>query len=347
MRAKAWIDQLRELRDLPPLGFRAILELSDSESLEYLYSSAREVAEVNFGKQVFVRGLIEITNFCRNNCYYCGIRASNSEVIRYSLSDDQILECCAMGYQLGFRTFVLQGGEHPSMSGDRLVELVSTIRNSYPDCAITLSVGEWPKELYQRLFDAGANRYLLRHESHNAKHYGSLHPSTNSIASRLSALDNLKEIGFQTGTGIMVGSPEQSLDNILEDIEYIKLFKPEMVGIGPFIPHHATPFANRKAGDVELTLKLISIFRLLNPKLLIPSTTALASLAKDGRERGILAGANVVMPNISPVGVRSNYSLYDNKAAFGKESAEGLNLLGESLEAIGYSINFDRGDYVK
>ncbi len=345
MQTKRWIDLLRLERRLPLEGYRAILETKESEAVEYLHSQARELTDLNFGRQVYIRGLIEITNHCRNNCYYCGIRASNSQVQRYSLSHEEILECCRGGYKLGFRTFVFQGGENSGSSGEWLEQIVSRVRGEFPDVAITLSLGEKSREEYQRLFDAGANRYLLRHESHNAEHYSSLHPSSMGIESRLQALWDLKAIGFQTGTGIMVGSPNQSIENIVEDIEYIGQLKPEMVGIGPFIPHHATPFAAHQAGSVELTLRLISIFRLMSPKALIPSTTALATLSKDGRLRGIMAGANVVMPNLSPLHSRSSYSLYDNKAALGAESAEGLRLLAEQLSTSGYSISFDRGDY--
>ncbi len=342
MKTKGWIEQLHHERRLPKEGYRAILNNDDAEDL---YRCARGVAQQNWGREIFVRGLIEITNRCRNNCFYCGIRASNRDVERYSLSQDEILECCRQGYELGFRTFVFQGGEDPSMSDEWIVELVSKVRRLYPDVAITLSLGEKPKAVYEQLLSAGANRYLLRHESRNAEHYQALHPQTMRIESRIQALYDLKEVGFQTGTGIMVGSPKQSVDHIVEDIKFIEGFHPEMVGIGPFIPHHATPFAKYEAGSVELTLKLISIFRLMNPKALIPSTTALATLASDGRERGVLAGANVVMPNISPIQNRGNYSLYDNKAAFGAESGEGLRRLSERFSTIGYSINFGRGDY--
>lgn len=339
------IDSLSINRTLPERGYRAILESEDRDTCEYLGLKAREVTLPNFGREIYVRGLIEITNRCRNNCFYCGIRTSNRDLKRYSLSHEEILECCRIGAQLGVKSFVLQGGESPTMSDEWIVELVKMIRSEHPNVAITLSLGERSMELYQRLYDAGANRYLLRHESHNEAHYQSLHPSSMSIVERLKALDYLKEIGYQTGTGIMVGSPNQSVENIVEDIKYIEMFRPEMIGIGPFIPHHGTPFAECRAGSVEMTLKLISIFRLINPKALIPSTTALATLCEGGRRRGVMAGANVVMPNISPPQVRADYSLYDNKASFGSESGEGIELLKRELAEIGYHLNFDRGDY--
>lgn len=345
MQIRDHIDSLLANRTLSSQGYREILESEDRDALEYLYLTAREVAQKTFGCGIFVRGLIEITNRCANNCLYCGIRALNSEVERYSLNHEQIIDCCHIGYVLGLRSFVMQGGENPAMSDEWMVELVAMIRDKYPDTAITLSLGERSEELYRRLFDAGANRYLLRHESHNPEHYSKLHPSSMSLDNRLLALDTLKRIGFQTGTGIMVGSPYQSIDNIVEDIEFIEHFRPEMIGIGPFIPHHATPFADFKAGSVEMTLKLISIFRLITPQALIPATTALATLSDDGQQRGILAGANVVMPNISPSHLRANYALYDNKASFGSESGEGIRLLSQRLAKIGYSINYDRGDY--
>ncbi len=347
MKTRRWIDLLCERRHLEAEGYRAILDSRDEQDEEYLFARAREAAESHFGREVYVRGLIEITNRCRNNCYYCGIRAANSDVARYALSAEAVMECCRRGYELGFRTFVFQGGEGGVVSEEWLLSVVRDVRACYADVAITLSLGEMTMEQYQRLFDAGANRYLLRHESHNAEHYATLHPAKQRVESRLCALDALKEVGFQTGTGFMVGSPNQTIDHIIEDIEYIERLRPEMVGIGPFIPHHSTPFAECRAGSIDLTLRLIAIFRLLNPRALIPSTTALATLAEDGRERGILAGANVVMPNLSPVGVRGDYALYDNKAAFGAESGEGLRELSEQLAKIGYSINFGRGDYKK
>ena len=266
-------------------------------------------------------------------------------VSRYALSRETIVRCCREGYELGFRTFVLQGGEDTSQTDDWVEEIVSAIRERFPDCAITLSLGEKSKEAYQRFFDAGANRYLLRHETFNEMHYRKLHPSEMSRDNRLQCLQWLKDIGYQTGTGIMVGSPGQTIDHLVEDLLFIERFRPEMIGIGPFIPHADTPLANEPAGSIELTLKLLSIFRLMHPSALIPATTALASLSPDGRERGILAGANVVMPNLSPSDVREKYTLYNHKAAFGSEAAEGLKLLEKQLNKIGYTISYLRGDY--
>ncbi len=340
------IDRLRDSHTIEESDYRELLLCEDREVLEYLTLQAREVSHARFSNRVFVRGLIEITNRCRNGCYYCGIRSANRNVKRYSLSKEVILECCREGYKLGFSTFVLQGGEDPTMSVDWLVDVVREIRAEFADCAITLSLGEMSRESYERLFEAGANRYLLRHESHSAELYNMLHPSALSHSNRLRSLHDLKEIGYQTGTGFMVGAPKQSVDHLVEDILYIERLSPEMIGIGPFIPHHETPFAQERAGSVEMTLKLISIFRLMKPSALIPSTTALATLSPDGRERGILAGANVVMPNLSPRTLRSQYSLYDNKAAFGEESAEGLASLERQMAGIGYEVSYERGDYM-
>lgn len=339
------IEKLRQRHTLNVDEYKALLLSQDAEALKYLQEQAQEVTIEVFGNQVFIRGLIEITNRCRNNCYYCGIRKGNQAVVRYELTQEEILACCRKGYALGFRTFVLQGGETPDVKDDRIVGIVSAIRREFPDCAITLSLGEKSRETYERLFQAGANRYLLRHETHNEEHYRRLHPSGMSLRKRLQCLEWLKEIGYQTGTGIMVGSPGQSIDHLIEDILFIEQFHPEMIGIGPFIPHHDTPFATCSPGSVEMTLKLLSIFRLMHPKVLLPSTTALSTLLPDGRERGILAGANVVMPNLSPREQRENYTLYDNKASLGAEAAEGLQLLEEKLAAIGYRISKERGDY--
>lgn len=339
------IDKLRRERKLSAEGYKALLLCQDAEVLEYLQRQAQEETLARFGNKIFIRGLIEISNRCRNNCYYCGIRKENRNIARYELTQEEILACCREGYQIGFRTFVLQGGEAPEMKDEWLTEIVGAIRREFTDCAITLSLGERSRQAYERFFQAGANRYLLRHETHNGQHYRKLHPAEMSLAHRLQCLDQLKEIGYQVGTGIMVGSPHQTIDHLVEDIRFIEQFRPEMIGMGPFIPHHDTPFATSPPGDMELTLKLLSIFRLMLPDALIPATTALATLAPNGRERGILAGANVVMPNLSPPAERAKYSLYDNKASMGAEAAEGLKRLEEELKKIGYEISKERGDY--
>lgn len=343
---KPWIDQLRQERTLPTENLRQLLTHCDASTLEYIRQQAREVAQQHFGRAIYIRGLIEVSNCCRNDCYYCGIRRSNRNVERYRLSKQTILACCQEGYQLGFRTFVLQGGEDRALTDDRIVEIVGSIRQQYPDCAITLSLGEKPRQAYERYFAAGANRYLLRHETYNAAHYRRLHPAGLTIEKRLECLHALKEIGFQTGTGIMVGSPGQSVDDLMADIRFIEQFRPQMIGIGPFLPHHDTPLAASPAGRLEQTLLLLSIFRLMHPAALIPSTTALATLTPDGRQQGIRSGANVVMPNLSPPDTRRKYELYNNKASLGAEAAEGLALLRQQMQAIGYEVSLQRGDFL-
>lgn len=342
---QTWIDRLISEHSLPPEIYRMLLNTSDADTLAYLHRMAHFTTLSNFGNRIFIRGLIEVSSYCRNNCLYCGIRSGNSRAERYRLDKDTILQCCHTGYELGFRTFVMQGGEDPQQTPVWWKEVVSEIRRTYPDCAITLSLGEMNREDYQMLYQAGANRYLLRHETYNSEHYQMLHPEKMSQAHRLQCLDWLKETGFQTGTGFMVGSPGQTSDNLVEDLLYIERFKPEMIGIGPFLPHRDTPFANRQPGNEDLTLRLISILRLMHPHALIPSTTALASLSPDGRLKGIQAGANVMMPNLSPVTQRSKYSLYNNKATLGAEAAEGLALLEKQLESIGYTLSYERGDF--
>lgn len=339
------VNKLRNERTLTRNEFRQLLDNCDDDLLATINKQAREVATEHFGKGIFIRGLIEISNCCRNNCYYCGIRKGNTRVERYRLTKEDILECCQEGYRLGFRTFVMQGGEDPAQTDDFIEDVVSTIRLHYPDCAITLSLGEKSAEAYKRFFRAGANRYLLRHETYNESHYQRLHPAEMSVSHRLQCLHELKQIGYQAGTGVMVGSPGQTTEELVTDILFIREFQPQMIGIGPFIPHRDTPFANEPAGSIERTLLLLSIFRLMHPSALIPSTTALASLSPDGRERGILAGANVVMPNLSPAKDRKKYALYNNKASLGAEAAEGLTLLEKQLQKIGYRISYERGDY--
>lgn len=339
------VEILREERHLDSSGYKALLECDDESVVTYLHEQARVVGDEVFGKGIFVRGLIELTNVCRNDCYYCGIRKSNCNVERYVLTTDQVLECCQQGHDLGFRTFVLQGGELPRDKAPWLVGLVNEIRQRWSECAITLSLGEWPRDVYEALKKAGADRYLLRHETHNAEHYSKLHPAEMSPNNRLQCLSWLKELGYQVGTGIMVGSPWQTIDNIVEDIEFIEEFKPEMIGLGPFVPQHDTPFGNCPTGSADITCRLYSIFRLMLPNALIPSTTALNSINPNGRTMGIMAGANVVMPNLSPTEFRGNYALYDGKASTNAETAEGIAQLEAQLASIGYHINWSKGDF--
>lgn len=342
---RQWINRLREERTLRPEEFRQLLSGCDAETLRHINEQACEVSLRHFGNKIYIRGLIEVSNCCRNNCYYCGIRKGNTNIERYRLSEENILDCCQHGYELGFRTFVLQGGEDPALTDSRIESIVATIRKSFPDCAITLSLGEKSREAYERFYRAGANRYLLRHETYNGAHYRQLHPAEMSGEQRLQCLQDLKAIGYQTGTGIMVGSPGQTVDHLVQDVLFIEKLRPEMIGIGPFLPHHDTPFAEYPSGTMEQTILLLSIFRLMHPSALIPATTALATLAPNGRERGILAGANVVMPNLSPPDERKKYELYNDKASLGAESAEGLVTLQKQLQAIGYEISTDRGDF--
>lgn len=323
----------------------SLLECDDIQTNEYLRECAVKKRKEVFSNHVYIRGLIEISNICKNDCYYCGIRKSNKNCSRYRLKKDDILTCCETGYTLGFRTFVLQGGEDGYYTDKIMCDIVSSIKNLYPDCAVTLSLGEKTKENYKKLYDAGADRYLLRHETADSEHYSKLHPSELTLSNRIECLKNLKEIGFQTGCGFMVGSPYQTIQNIADDLLFIANFKPQMVGVGPFIPHKDTPFRNEKAGDTNLTCKILSIIRLMLPNVLLPATTALGSLENDGREKGILWGANVVMPNLSPENVRDKYMLYNNKLSSGAEAAESLNLLKESMKKIGYEIVVSRGDY--
>lgn len=342
---KQLIDKLEETSRLTKEEWVFLIENRSEDTAGYLFEKARKWQRHYYGKQVYTRGLIEFTNYCKNDCYYCGIRRSNRNAQRYRLTREQILECCQIGYGLGFRTFVLQGGEDGWFTQEKLEGIVSDIRMGYPDCAITLSMGERTKESYQRLFEAGADRYLLRHETANEAHYQMLHPLELSAAHRKQCLWDLKEIGYQTGTGFMVGSPGQTAAHLAEDLMFIRELEPHMVGIGPFVPHHDTPFAAEAGGTVELTLFLIGLLRVMLPKLLLPATTALGTIDPEGREKGILAGANVVMPNLSPTSVRRKYELYDNKICTGDEAAECRGCLSRRMEGIGYELAVSRGDY--
>ena len=342
---KELIERLERERDLTNAEFAVLLDQSSGADRDFLFERARAVRDAHYGRKVYIRGLIELTNYCKNDCLYCGIRKSNASCERYRLTKEQILSCCESGYALGFRTFVLQGGEDGWYTDERMTDIVRAMRQAYPDCAITLSLGERGRESFKRLYDAGANRYLLRHETADEAHYARLHPVSMTLTHRLQCLRDLKEIGFQTGAGFMVGSPYQTTECIVRDFRFLQELKPQMVGLGPFIPHHATPLKDFPAGSTERTLLCLSIVRLLLPNVLLPATTALATIDGDGRIKGMNAGCNVVMPNLSPLEDRSKYLLYDNKASSGEEAAESLRALREHLAAAGYEVVIDRGDY--
>jgi biotin synthase len=343
---RSLIDKLHSERILSKAEFAALLDGFGKGDAEYLFSKSRAVADEMFGKKIFMRGLIEFTNFCKNDCLYCGIRKSNHNAERYRLQKEDILSCCEQGYSLGFRTFVLQGGEDLWYTDEKIIDIISTIRKVYPDCAITLSIGEKTYEQYLDYYNAGADRYLLRHETANEEHYTKLHPRGLSARNRQRCLYELKKVGYQVGAGFMVGSPYQTSENLAEDLLFIKRLMPHMIGIGPFIPHKDTPFAQYPSGKLELTLFLIGILRLMIPNVLIPSTTALGTIHPDGRELGILAGANVVMPNLSPVRARKKYTLYNNKICTGEEAAECHSSLQSRMKKIGYELVVDRGDFI-
>ncbi len=338
------IEKLEKNRLLSKEELCEIIRGHTSEDDTVLFERATAVREKHYGNSVYMRGLIEFTNYCKNNCYYCGIRRG-ARAERYRLTKEEILSCCEKGYRLGFRTFVLQGGEDPFYTDDLICEIVSAIKAAYPDCAVTLSIGEKSRESYEKYYKAGADRYLLRHETANNEHYRKLHPPELSPENRKRCLRDLKDIGYQTGCGFMVGSPYQTAEQLAEDLLFIHELQPHMVGIGPFIPHHDTPFADKAAGTLEMTMLMLGLVRLMLPNVLLPATTALGTIDPKGREKGILAGANVVMPNLSPQSVRKKYLLYDNKICTGDEAAECVECLKRRLVSVGCEIPVDRGDY--
>ena len=338
------IDKLETEHSLPVGEYQALIEGFDDSLSQYAAEKARQMYHKHYGKEIYIRGLIEISNYCKNDCYYCGIRRSNRNCQRYRLTKDDILSCCDEGYALGFRTFVLQGGEDGYYTDGLMCQIIGEIKSKYPDCAVTLSLGERPYESYKFLRYAGADRYLLRHETADESHYKKLHPDDLSFENRIQCLRNLKELGYQVGCGFMVGSPFQTSECLAKDLKLIEELSPHMCGIGPFISHKDTPFKDEKNGSVELTLFLLSLIRLIKPTILLPATTALGTLSNDGRERGILSGANVVMPNLSPISVREKYMLYEGKISTGQESAQCVSDLRQRMKAIGYDVVTDRGD---
>lgn len=345
---KELIDQLYKERNLDSNALCQLIALADDSQQElYLFEKARQKKEEVYQDKIYIRGLIELSNYCKNNCLYCGIRAANTAIERYRLSKEQILDCTRYGYELGFRTFVLQGGEDPAYSDEEICEIVRQIKEEHPDCAVTLSIGEKSYESYKAYKDAGADRYLLRHETATESHYRMLHPEKMSFENRQRCLEDLKSLGYQVGSGFMVGSPFQTIEHIVADLRYLQQLEPDMIGIGPFIPHHQTPFADKEQGNLHLTLRLIAILRLMFPNALLPSTTALGSIHSEGRKMGLRCGANVVMPNLSPLDVRNLYKIYDNKAYVNAEAAEGIAILKKEAEEIGYKVVIDRGDAKK
>ncbi|NLI90558.1 MAG: [FeFe] hydrogenase H-cluster radical SAM maturase HydE [Epulopiscium sp.] len=339
------IDKLYNNNNLPKEELGQLIKDNLKGIDPKLLKLARKTRENYYGNKVFFRGLIEISNHCKNNCLYCGIRGANLKIDRYRLNKENILACCRKGYDMGFRTFVLQGGEDGYYSDDRVADIIDSIKNEYPDCALTLSLGEKPYKTYKKYYQAGADRYLLRHESATDSHYERLHPKGMEFNSRKQCLYDLKEIGFQVGAGFMVGSPYQTIDNLVNDLLFLKELEPHMVGIGPFIPHKDTRFAAKEAGGLEDTIVMIALTRLLLPKSLLPATTALATIDSMGREKALNAGANVVMPNLSPGEVREYYSLYDNKRSTGDESANHIEDIRCRIKEAGYTPDFSRGDY--
>lgn len=339
------IDKLYREHTLTADEFHRLLANRSEETEQYARNLANEVRKEIYGNKIYVRGLIEFTNYCKNDCFYCGIRRSNQNAQRYRLTEDEILECCEEGYKLGFRTFVLQGGEDGFYNDDKITHLVRSIKDKYPDCALTLSIGEKSEASYRAYRDAGADRYLLRHETADPRHYRRLHPQEMSCERRKDCLRILKKLGYQTGAGFMVGSPLQTVDDLVEDFLFLKELEPEMVGIGPFIAHKDTPFCEEKNGTLGDTLFYLALIRLMLPDVLLPATTALGTIHPQGRELGILSGANVVMPNLSPTSVRKKYMLYDGKICTGDESAQCRDCLGSRMSMIGCEIVTDRGDH--
>lgn len=343
-RTEILLRTLAETHSLQTENYLYLITHRTEEAAAYAAELAVAARKAVYGDAVYIRGLIEISNICRNDCTYCGIRRSNANCARYRLTPEEILACCEAGYELGFRTFVMQGGEDGYFTDERLCALIRQIKAVYSDCAVTLSLGERSRESYAALYAAGADRYLLRHETANAAHYAALHPAELSHAERMRCLQDLKEIGYQVGCGFMVGSPYQTEENLAEDLKFVETFAPQMCGIGPFIPHADTPFGHFPAGSVSMTCYLLSLIRLMHPRILLPATTALGTLAQDGRERGILSGANVVMPNLSPADARAKYQLYNGKLSTGAESAEQVETLRQRMAAIGYTVVTARGD---
>ncbi|MDC7280443.1 [FeFe] hydrogenase H-cluster radical SAM maturase HydE [Butyrivibrio fibrisolvens] len=338
------LDKLNREHSLELEEYQLLIENINPDLMKRAAEYAVKYQEQFYGKKVFVRGLVEFTNYCKNDCYYCGIRRGNRECERYRLRKDDIIACANEGYQLGFRTVVLQGGEDYTYSDEDICEIIKGIKQSHPDMVITLSIGERERSSYEAYYEAGARRFLLRHETASSELYDKLHPEEMSFEHRMNCLRELKDIGYQVGAGFMVQSPGQTAADLAKDLKFIEEFKPDMCGIGPFISHKDTPFAKEESGTMEMTLFLLSLLRIIYPQMLIPATTALGTIDPKGREKGILAGANVLMPNLSPTSVRKMYTLYDNKICTGEEAAECIACLKGRVSSIGYEVVTDAGN---
>ncbi|KDR96695.1 iron-only hydrogenase maturation protein HydE [Peptoclostridium litorale DSM 5388] len=341
---KTLLDKLYIENDLSERELALLLQNMDSESEKQLFEYSSMLKTKHYGKSVYMRGLIEFTNFCKQDCLYCGIRRSNSNAERYRLSKEEILRCCEEGHVLGYRTFVLQGGEDSHYDDSKIIDLIKLIKSNFPDSAVTLSIGEKSFESYKSYYDAGADRYLLRHETASKRLYEQLHPGM-SFENRINCLKNLKKIGFQTGAGFMVGLPGQTNEDLAKDLVFLKEVKPEMVGIGPYIPHPNTPIGKNSGGSLEKTLIMLALARLLLPDVLLPSTTALGTIDPLGREKALNAGANVVMPNLSPTNMRKKYELYADKICTGDEAAHCRKCIEGRINRAGFEVDMSRGDH--
>jgi len=322
-----------------------LLNNINEENRQYLSNAALRVKEEFYGKEIYIRGIVEFSNFCKQNCLYCGIRKDNAHVDRYRLSHKEIVEACRKGYALGYRTFVLQSGEDPYFTDDRVVAIIKDIRDNFKDAAITLSLGEKTKRSYKKFYDAGADRYLLRHETANEKLYDKLHENM-TFQNRKECLYDLKEIGYQVGAGLMVGSPGQKKTDLIDDLRFLKELKPQMVGMGPYLTHKETPLKDSENGSLTETLVMLSLVRLILPEVLLPATTAVGTIDDYGREQAILAGCNVVMPNISPMEVRKKYELYENKICVDDQPEECRFCIEGRVKCTGSTLNMCRGDHI-
>lgn len=316
-----------------------IIQLLNSDGNE-LFKTADEVRQEFVGDEVHLRGLIEFTNICRQTCKYCGIRRENSKVNRYRLSKDEIISMARHGVRNGFKTLVMQGGEDSFFTKDLICEIIFEIKKM--DVALTLSLGERSFEDYKAFKDAGADRYLLRIETTDKELYKSVHPGM-SFENRKRCLYDLKSLGYETGTGCLIGLPGQTVESLADDILFFKELDADMVGVGPFIPHPETPFAKSSCGSFNLALKVMAITRLLLPNINIPATTAMETLSPNGRLIALQSGANVFMPNITEGVSPSKYEIYPDKSGINGAKNGIIGEINENLKVIGRYVSDTKG----
>jgi biotin synthase len=322
-----------------------IIKWLKADDAAELFAMADDIRKRYFKDEVHIRGIIEFSNYCMKNCFYCGLRRDNKTIERYRISEDEIIDTALKAGELGYKTILLQSGEDGGYTIEGLCAIIKRIRSNL-DCAITLSLGEKSFDEYRSLRDAGADRYLLRFETSDRGLFNKLKPDS-SYENRLDCIKNLKKLGFQVGSGFMVGLPGQTYEILADDILLLRELDLDMIGIGPFLSHHNTPLGNSASGTLDLTLRALAIIRILMPDVHIPATTAMGTVEKGGREKALQCGANVIMPNVTPIKYRKYYEIYPNKICIDDAPSDCRACIEGMLKSLGRAAATNKGDSIK